>query len=120
MRIPVVLFVTAVLFSCHSKQKIDMIIFDGKIYTVDSAFSMAEAMAVDKGKIVAVGSNADILRNFDAADHITDLRGKAVYPGLIDAHGHFVSYGSSLFTASLYGSTSFEEVVQRVKAFAAA
>ncbi len=41
-----------------------------------------------------------------------------IYQGFIDAHAHFVRYGQSLFTAALYGSTSFEEVVQRVKQFA--
>ncbi len=53
-----------------------------------------------------------------AADSI-NLVGKTVYPGFIDAHGHFVEYGNSLFTDSLYGSGSFAEVIRRVKDFAA-
>ncbi|HEV3413269.1 MAG TPA: amidohydrolase [Puia sp.] len=120
MRIPVILSVTAVLLSCHHPQRVQMIFIHGKIYTVDSAYTTAEAMAVDKGKIVAVGSDADILRNFEAEDNVTNLDGNPVYPGFIDAHAHFVEYGNSLFTDSLYGSASFEEVVQRVKVFSAA
>jgi predicted amidohydrolase YtcJ len=112
-------FVVAVLVSCHSKTAADLILFNGKVYTVDSAFSTAEAMAVKDGKILAVGSDADIQGHY-AAGEVVDAGGKAVYPGFIDAHGHFVSYGSSLFTASLFGSGSFGEVVGRVKEFAVA
>jgi predicted amidohydrolase YtcJ len=120
MKIPVFFSVMLVLISCHSRQQqADLVFFNGKIYTVDSSFSKAEAMAIKDGKIVAIGSDADIRGNWIAADSV-DLGGKPVYPGLIDAHGHFVEYGNSLFTDSLYGSASIEEVVQRVKDFAAA
>ena len=40
------------VFSCHSKQPADMIVYHGKVYTVDSAFSIAEAFAVKDGKIL--------------------------------------------------------------------
>ena len=123
MKIPAKLLmfflIMAALVSCHSRQEADLILLHGKIYTVDSGFAKAEAMAVRDGKILAVGSDADIRGNWVAADTV-DLRGNAVYPGFIDAHGHFVDYGNSLFTASLYGSGSFEGVVRRVKTFAAA
>ena len=112
-----VLVAFAAFFSCQSKQQADLLLLHGKIYTVDSAFSKAEAMAVKDGKIIAVGTDADIQGHYSAAQTV-DLGGKAVYPGLIDAHGHFVEYGKSLFTTLLYGSTSFEEVVQRVRQFA--
>jgi len=105
--------VLATVVSCQTQQKADLLLIHGKIYTVDSAFTRAEALAVKDGKILAVGSDAEMQKNYTAAETV-DLGGKAVYPGFIDAHGHFVGYGSSLFTAALYGSTSFEEVVQRV------
>jgi len=72
---------------------------------------------VKDGKILAVGSDAEIRGEYAAPGEI-DAGGKAVYPGFIDAHSHFVEYGQSLFTAALFGSVSFEEVVQRVKQFA--
>jgi len=106
-----------ILFSCHSRQAADLIIHHSKIYTVDSAFSTAEAMAVKDGKVLAVGKEDAILGSYSAPE-VIDAGGKVVYPGLIDAHAHFVRYGQSLFTAPLYGSASFEEVVQRVKQFA--
>ena len=115
---PTALFLTVLwaMTSCHSRQAADLILFHGKIYTVDSAFTVAEALAVRDGKILAAGTDADIRKNYTAVATV-DLGGKAVYPGFIDAHGHFVEYGNFLFTAVLYGSASFEEVVQRVKRF---
>ena len=106
-------------FSCHSRQVADLILYHGKVYTVDSAFTKAEAFAIKDGKILAVGSDADIRDAYEASQMV-DAGGRAVYPGFIDAHAHFVGYGESLFSASLFGSASFEEVVSRVKAFAEA
>jgi predicted amidohydrolase YtcJ len=105
------------LFSCHSRQTADLIIHHSKVYTVDSVFSTAQAFAVRDGKILAVGTDDSIQANYNAPE-VIDAGGKVVYPGLIDAHTHFVRYGQSLFKALLYGSASFEEVVQRVKMFA--
>jgi predicted amidohydrolase YtcJ len=110
--------IAIVVVSCHPKEKVDLIVLHGKIYTVDSAFTTAEAMAIKDGKILAVGKDADIEDKYVAPNFI-DAAGKPVYPGFIDAHAHFVEYGNSLFTASLYGSESFEEAVQRVKGFSA-
>jgi predicted amidohydrolase YtcJ len=108
-----------ILSACHSGQTVDLILYHGKVYTVDSAFSTAEAFAVKDGKILAVGTDDEIRGRYKARKEI-DAGGKAVYPGFIDAHAHFVRYGQSLFTALLFGSSSFEEVVQRVKQFAEA
>lgn len=116
----VILVLTITLFfCCRSKEQADLIVHHAKIYTVDSVFSQAEALAVKNGRVLAVGSDAEIQGRYSAAEEI-DLGGKSVYPGFIDAHGHFVSYGNSLFTAALFGSGSFDEVVQRVRKFAAA
>jgi predicted amidohydrolase YtcJ len=106
------------LFACHSRQHADLILYHGKVYTVDSLFDTAEAFAVKDGKILAVGTDSEIRGRYVSSNEV-DAGGKAVYPGFIDAHAHFVRYGQSLFTALLFGSTSFEEVVQRVKQFAA-
>ena len=104
--------------SCTSS-KVDTIIHHAVIYTVDSAFTVAEAMAVKDGKIVAVGKNEEIMGTYTATDNI-DAKGEAVYPGFIDAHAHFVGYGRSLFQADLFGTNSWEETVARIKTFAEA
>jgi predicted amidohydrolase YtcJ len=105
-----------VLVSCHSRQRADLIVVHGHVYTVDSAFSEAEAFAVKDGRILAVGTDREIQDRY-LADSMEDAGGKAVYPGFIDAHAHFLAYGHSLFTVDLFGSASFDEVVMRVQHF---
>jgi predicted amidohydrolase YtcJ len=104
------------LVSCSSN-KVDTIIHHAVIYTVDSAFTVAEAMAVKDGKIVAIGKNEEIQKKYAAGENI-DAQGAAVYPGFIDAHAHFVGYGRSLFQADLFGTNTWEETVVRIKTFA--
>src|SRR5882762_3195842 len=84
----------------HPRQVADVIYYNGTVYTVDSSFSVAEAMAVKDGRIVATGKTTDLLAQYEAKQQ-TDLQGKFVYPGLIDAHAHFVAYGLGLQTANL-------------------
>ncbi len=107
------------LTSCGGPKKVDTIVVNGVIYTVDSSFSTAQAMAIKDGLIVATGTDAEILAAYTASEKI-DAKGQAVYPGFIDAHAHFVGYGKSLFQVDLFGTTSWEEAVERVKVFAAA
>ncbi len=112
--------VIAVLFALAScaNNKVDTIIHHAVIYTVDSSFTTAEAIAIKDGKIVATGKNEEILNKYSAIEKI-DADGKAIFPGFIDAHAHFLGYGRALFQVDLYGTTTWEEAVERVKAFAA-
>src|SRR5258706_771301 len=107
------------LFACSQKQKVDLLVYNATIYTVDSSFSNAEAMAVKDGKIVAVGKTADLEKEYDAKEKL-DAEGKFIYPGFIDAHAHFVGYGNSLQRVNLVDTKSWDEVIERTKAFAAA
>ncbi len=109
--------VLLLLAACHSKQYADLILHHGRIYTVDSAFSMAQAFVVKDGKLLAVGSDKEILAAYQS-DSVVDAKGQAVYPGLIDAHAHFVGYGRSLYEVNLYGSKDWDEGVLRVQEFA--
>ena len=104
------------LLSCSTKVKVDLLVYNATIYIVDSSFSIAEAMAVNDGKIVETGKIADLQNKYDAKEKV-DAEGKFIYPGFIDAHAHFVEYGQSLFTVDLYDSKSIDEVVKRVKDF---
>jgi len=109
--------VSTLLFSCKQKQRADLIVHNAVVYTVDSAFSVAEAFAIQNGNIVAVGKSADILDKFDAKE-IENADGSAVYPGFIDAHAHFVGYGRSLFEVGLYECKDWIEAVRKVQEFA--
>jgi predicted amidohydrolase YtcJ len=109
------LFVT--LLSCSQKEKVDLLVFNATIYTVDSVFSTAEAMIVNSGKIVATGKKDELEKKYDAKEKL-DAGGKFIYPGFIDAHAHFVGYGNSLQTVNLVDTKSWDEVIERTKTFA--
>ncbi len=66
----------------------DLVLFNGKIVTVDRQFSIREAMAISDGRIEGVGSNREIEKFKNGAGAVIDLRGKCVLPGLIDSHVH--------------------------------
>jgi len=116
--LPAAFLLVVLLPACHSRQPADLIVHHGLVYTVDSAFSTMEAFAVKDGKILAVGRDKDILDAYSGGKMV-DAGGRPVYPGFIDAHAHFAGYGQSLFAVDLFGSASFEEVVERVQKFAA-
>ncbi|HVG40910.1 MAG TPA: amidohydrolase family protein [Chitinophagaceae bacterium] len=104
-----------VLFSC--KQKVDLLVYNAKVYTVDSLFTITEAVAIKDGKIEATGTTKELTDKFDAVEKI-DAGGKTVYPGFIDAHAHFYRYGLGLQTADLVGTTSWEDIVNKLQVFA--
>ncbi len=108
-------FILLIFNACTMKQNADLIIYNAKIYTVNSDFQIVEAMAVADGKILALGSDDEILTDYSAQNQL-DLNKKIVYPGFIDAHCHFYGYGENLYRrADLKEAASFEEVLQRLK-----
>ncbi len=108
--------ITVILSSC-STEKVDLIIYNAHIYTVNDNFDVAEAMAIQDGKIVAIGQFKDIKAKYTASVAI-DALGKPVYPGFIDAHAHFLGYAKSLRNADLTNTKSWEEVLTRLQDFA--
>ncbi|MEM6289459.1 MAG: amidohydrolase [Bacteroidota bacterium] len=94
------------------------VVHNATVYTVDAANPVAEAFAVDDGRIVAVGAEADVLAAHPDWER-RDLGGRTVVPGLIDAHAHLMGLGQALLEADLVGAISKAEVVDRLVAFAA-
>lgn len=92
-------------------------IYNATIYTIDSNFSVAEAMLIKDGKVLATGDTLSLLSNYDVKERV-NAEGKFIYPGFIDAHAHFVGYGYSLQTVNLVETNSWDEVIERVKSFA--
>ncbi len=82
-------------------QDADLILHNGKIVTVDAAFSVRQAVAVKDGRVTAVGSNQEVLREKGANTRLLDLQGKTVLPGMIDAHVHIEGSALSEFRAPL-------------------
>ncbi len=115
-----VLFLTASLLSmavAAQKKKADLLVHNGRIYTVDARFSVASAMAIKDGKVVETGDSKKLLSLYDATEKV-DAGGKAVYPGFIDAHAHFLRYGLELQNADLVETESWEDIIGRLQAFA--
>lgn len=110
--------VIAMLCSCAGtkRQPVDLIIYNGVVYTVDSVNTIVQSFAVKDGKIIAVGTNDQVVGKYEA-NEMVDALGKAIYPGFYDAHCHFNGYGFSLKMVDLVGTKSFVEVVQRIVDF---
>ena len=76
------------LFLALAADPADLIVHNAKVVTVDAKFSVAQAVAVRGGKIVAVGTDADVLKFKGANTRVLDAGGKTVMPGLYDSHTH--------------------------------
>jgi predicted amidohydrolase YtcJ len=73
----------------------DLILFNGKVLTVDERFSIAQAVAVSGERIIAVGSDKEALALAGATTRRIDLQGRTVVPGLIDNHMHLLRAGTT-------------------------
>ena len=116
MKILLLITLLSIFSPMKTKQKIDLLIYNANVYTVDKDFSKAEAIAVDKGKIIATGSTKDLQLQYDAKENL-DAKGKTIFPGFIDAHAHFFYYGLGLQEADLVGTTSWKNVLEKLKSF---
>ncbi len=94
--------------------KADLIVTNGRIYTVDPAQPWAEALACHKGQILAVGSNSDIQSTAGPGTKHVDAGGRLILPGLIDSHVHFLQYAIRRQQVPLFGVADFKQVQQRV------
>lgn len=104
------------VFSCQQKQTpADMIISDGIIYTMDEAKPQAEAVAITNGKIVFVGTSAEVDKYKGENTQMIELKGETMTPGFIESHGHFMGLGYNEMNLDLMDTKSWDEIVSRVK-----
>ena len=94
----------------------DLIFVGGTIYTLDRNTTGATAVAVKDGRVVAIGA-ADVLKLQDENTRLIDTRDLTVLPGLTDAHGHLRNLGRYRNNVQLIGSTSKQDVIERVRVF---
>ena len=108
------LFFIVLLTSCNTR--VDFIVHNAKVYTANRDMDVASAFAVKDGKFIAVGDES-LLDEYQTSN-LVDAQGLPVYPGFIDAHCHFLSLGLTQTQVQLEGTKSYEEVIERVKAYA--
>lgn len=98
---PTLLALALAISSTQVMAAADLVLFNGKVFTAEPGQALAQAVAVDDGKILKVGSDVEILKLADASTQRIDLNGKVLMPGMIDTHSHpvmgaFDSMGSNL------------------------
>jgi predicted amidohydrolase YtcJ len=94
----------------------DLVLTNGHIYTVDNARPVVTALAVRGRRVVFAGSDAEAKVLASSSTRFIDLHGATVIPGFVDAHGHLLGLGHMLQSANVAGATSYQEVIDRVKA----
>jgi predicted amidohydrolase YtcJ len=97
----------------------DLVVLNGRVYTVDDAMPRAEAFAVKDGRFVAVGGSDDIRNLVAQGTEVIDAGGMTVTPGFIDAHMHPASGGIRELTQVNLDVRSMTEIGERLRAAAA-
>ena len=97
----------------------NLIIHNANVKTMDKANPTAQAIALKGSFIAAVGSNEEILALATADTKIIDAMGKTLIPGFNDSHMHLLGYAGELSTVDLNGTTSIDEMLERIKTFIA-
>ena len=106
-----ILIILSILnFSCSNE--VDLIIVNSEIYTANENNQIAKSIAVKDGKIIEVSSE-NLVSKYEA-NEILDANGKTILPGFIDSHCHFYNLGLDQQVVDLRGTTSFEEIIERL------
>ena len=107
-------FLVFITFSALAQNSASLILHHGKIITVDQQFRVVQAIAISGDKIIATGSNQEILKLKNQSTELIDLKGKTVIPGLIDNHAHFIRAPEHM-ELRLDGVLSRKQAVQMIE-----
>ena len=114
------LFSLIIISACTFAQApADLVLRNGKIWTVNEKQPEAEAVAVLGNRIIAVGSNLEIRKFIGKQTRVIDLQNRRVVPGFNDAHVHFFNGGAGLASVQLRDAKTQDEFKNRIAAFAA-
>jgi len=94
----------------------DLVLVNGKVWTGSAAKPWAEAVAAQGGRIIAVGTTAELRALAGPGTKLVDLGGSLVLPGFIDSHTHFLAGGFALKSLQLRDAASRQEFVARIAA----
>ncbi|MCB0602182.1 MAG: amidohydrolase [Saprospiraceae bacterium] len=108
--------ILATLMGCSqpAETKADLVITHAQVATVDSTFSMAEAIAVKGDHIIAVGDAGSMQSLIGDSTRVMDVKGAFVMPGFIEGHGHFSGLGNSLIELNFLKVKSWDAIVAMV------
>lgn len=98
---------------------VDTVLRNGKVVTLDEQLGEQEAMAMSDGRIVAVGSNAEVDKMVGPDTRVIDLDGRLAVPGFIEGHGHFMSIGTAKQILDLRTPATWAGIVSMVEEAAA-
>src|SRR5262249_3282541 len=96
----------------------DLVVVNGTVHTMDPAQPAAEAIAICRNRIIAVGATSEIQKLIAPSTRGIDAKGRLVLPGFNDAHVHFMSGGFQLSSVDLRDANTPQEFAQRVGQFA--
>src|SRR5687767_13284624 len=100
---------------CNDQKHADLVIFGGKIYTVNDKAPLAEAIAISGDKITFVGNETEAKAFITKETTVIDLQGKILTPGFIEGHGHIMGVGYNELNLDLSSVKSFDEMIEKVK-----
>ena len=113
MKYKLILPLILLLIGCET-EKADMIIHNGKIYTMNDLMPTTESVAIRNGKIIALGKYRDLDDLITPRTKIINLNGAMMTPGLIEGHGHFYGLGLAKMQLDLSTAESYAELVSMV------
>src|SRR5215218_1663419 len=96
----------------------DLVVVNARVRTMDEKQPAAEAVAVYRNRIVAIGSTAEIRKLAGARTRVVDAGGRLVLPGFNDSHVHFLSGGFQLASVDLRDAATPQEFAERIRRFA--
>ncbi len=121
---PIIISILAISIGCSISpssiqqtnivHRADLILQDGKVYTVDADRSWAESVAVSNGRIIYVGASAGVTKYLGPNTQVVDLDGKMVLPGFQDAHVHPIEAGMAYLGCSLHDGKTAKDYVRLV------
>ena len=107
----------ALLNTAEENLMADLVLFNGKVFTVEKAMPWAQAVAVRDGKFIAVGTDVEVKKLIGSSTQAIDLQGKLVLPGFNDAHLHFANGGLYLLGIDLRPARDEKEFVCILKEY---
>lgn len=91
-----------------------MVIYNGKVVTVDLTMPEANGIVINGDRIDLVGSNTEVKAYIGPETKVIDLQGNLAIPGFIEGHGHFMGIGSNVLNLDLLDATSWQGVADMV------